>query len=68
MIANMHPDELLADAPPKLTLDAVAAILGRHRRTINNWVREGFLPAWKLGGQWVVDREEFREWLRARHN
>ena len=64
----MLPDELLAGTPPWMGLARVASLLGVHRRTLNYWAANGAIPAYKIGGQWRVDREELRKWLQDRHN
>lgn len=38
-----------------LTSSACAARLGVHRSTITRWVRNGTLPAWRIGGVLRVD-------------
>lgn len=45
----------LVTGPQKLSLGQVAERFGVDRRTVNNWVRAGKLPAVKtLGGHWRV--------------
>ncbi|MBX3705034.1 MAG: helix-turn-helix domain-containing protein [Pseudomonadales bacterium] len=41
-----------------LSLDQVAEILGLHVRTVRGWVREGRLPAVRIGKQYRVARED----------
>jgi hypothetical protein len=66
----MHPDELLRDCPPKLSIVDLAALLGVRRRTVNNWLKrkENPLPGIKFPGGWVIDTEELRAWLLSLHN
>ena len=46
----------MADAEDKLTLQEVARQLGRSLEQVRRYVREGKLPAQKLGMQWFVER------------
>jgi excisionase family DNA binding protein len=46
----------MADAEDKLPLKEVARQLGRSLEQVRRYVREGKLPAEKLGMQWFVER------------
>jgi excisionase family DNA binding protein len=46
----------MAEAENKLPLKEVARQLGRSLEQVRRYVREGKLPAQKLGMQWFVDR------------
>jgi excisionase family DNA binding protein len=46
----------MADAEDKLPLKEVARQLGRSLEQVRRYVREGKLPAQKLGMQWFVER------------
>ncbi len=52
-----------------LVVDQVAELLGKHPATVRRWIREGKLPAQKLGGKYgiyVLDREEVLQYLVRR--
>lgn len=48
-----------------LTLQDVAALLGWHLETVRTWVREGKLPARKIGRPYVVLKQDLLAWLQA---
>jgi excisionase family DNA binding protein len=54
-----------------LTADQVGLRLGFTGRTVRRWVRDGDLPAIKLGSARQsplrVDADELEAWLEARH-
>ena len=35
-------------------------------KTVLRWIEKGFLPAYKLGGQWRISRRAHRNFLRER--
>jgi excisionase family DNA binding protein len=37
---------------------SVAAATGKKRRTVYNWLRNGELPAKKIGRTWLVNRKD----------
>ena len=47
-----------------MTIEEVAEYLRVHTSTVYRLVRQGALPAVKIGKQWRVDRETLAEWLR----
>ena len=49
-----------------MTIEEVAEYLRVHPSTVYRLVRQGSLPAVKIGKQWRVDREALEEWLRGR--
>jgi len=49
-----------------MTIEEVAEYLRVHPSTVYRLVRQGALPAVKIGKQWRVDRETLEEWLRGR--
>lgn len=59
----------MADAPnpyPRVMLvEEVAAYLRVNKQTIYNLVKQGKLPACKIGGQWRFDREVIDAFLRS---
>ena len=50
------PDEIL-------TLPEVAEVLKVGDETIYSMVQKGQLPAFKVGGQWRVQRVDIDEWI-----
>ena len=47
-----------------MTIEEVAEYLRFHPSTVYRLVRQGVLPAVKVGKQWRVNREALEEWLR----
>lgn len=52
-----------------MTLDEVAEELATSRAQVYALVRNGLLPAMKIGGrgQWRVERGRFEEWIEQTH-
>ncbi len=48
-----------------MTIEEVAEYLRFHPSTVYRLVRQGGLPAVKVGKQWRFDRQALEEWLRA---
>lgn len=61
-------DELLDDQPLHMSVKDVAQVLGVTERTIVRWLKTGELPGLRLPNQWLVLREDLRQWLRAAYN
>jgi excisionase family DNA binding protein len=61
---------LVFDRPLEDTIDVFTASrrAGVSMETIRRWCDEARFPALKLPGRWRIDREEFTDWLRKRHN
>ena len=53
--------------PEFLSVPETAALLRIGERTVYKLVRQGDLPALKVGGQWRVHRPTLLEWARGRH-
>ena len=51
-----HPTELI-------TLSELATFLNVSERTIYDWIQQGEVPAYKLGGAWRFRMEEIDGWL-----
>lgn len=47
-----------------LTFDEARKYLRVNRGTLYKLIRNGDLPAFRVGKQWRIDKEEFTEWLR----
>lgn len=46
------------------TIAEVAGVLKMSKRTIYRMIREKYLPAKKVGGQWRVIESDFRDWIQ----
>ena len=57
-IITKHIDERL------LTIDEVANFLNINPMTIYSWVREGKIPAFKIGKVWRFQKSEIDKWLK----
>ena len=53
----------MAHSPDVMTLYEVAKYLKLHRMTVYKLVREGKIPALKVGGQWRFSRLRLEAWL-----
>ncbi|HEX3828053.1 MAG TPA: helix-turn-helix domain-containing protein [Sporichthyaceae bacterium] len=51
--------------PAIYTVEEVAELLGVARSTAYELVRDGKIPARRLGGRWVISRARFHAWLDA---
>lgn len=54
-----------SDARAVYTVAEVARLLSLSLGVTYGLVREGEIPARKLGGRWVIPRRAFHEWLDA---
>src|SRR4051794_41933382 len=61
-------DELFARYPEHLSVVQLAEVLGVKRTTAYKWLQSGVVPAYKLGGAWVILRDEVRDLLASGHN
>lgn len=61
-------DDLLDPCPELMSASDVARLLGVTPRTVLTWLKDGAIPGVRLPSQWVVIREELREWLHQAHN
>ena len=48
-----------------LTPNEVAKSLKLHPFTVTRLVREGKLPAFKVGGVWRIKKDEFERWITS---
>ena len=46
------------------TVEEVAKALKLHPYTVRRLVREGKIPAFKVGGQWRFDLKEIDRWVK----
>jgi excisionase family DNA binding protein len=49
--------------PAVYTVEEAAELLGVARSTAYELVRDGTIPARRLGGRWVISRARFHAWL-----
>ena len=55
----------LEEAPQWLTPDEVAARLRLHIQTVRSMLRDGRIPARKIGRAWRVDARELAVWAQS---
>lgn len=51
-----------------LTLEEVAAYLGRSKRSIYRYAKDGAIRGQKVGGKWMFDAADVEEWLGVKPN
>ena len=51
-----------------LTLSEAANLLQVSTRTLQRMIRNGELPAFKVGGQWRVRETQLRQWVEDRES
>ncbi|HEU4340255.1 MAG TPA: helix-turn-helix domain-containing protein [Candidatus Binatia bacterium] len=51
-----------------LTLSKAAELLHVSTRTLHRMIRNGTLPAFKVGGQWRVRESQLRQWIEQREH
>lgn len=61
-------EERFAEYPEHLTPEHLAEILGVRRPTAYQWIRNGVIPAYKVGGSWIIFRDEVMDHLRQSRN
>lgn len=49
-----------------LSTDEIARVLKKNVATIQRWCREGELPAAKLGRTYMVRKQDFENWFKAK--
>jgi excisionase family DNA binding protein len=49
-----------------LTLSEAANLLQVSTRTLQRMIRNGELPAFKVGGQWRVRETQLKQWVESR--
>jgi excisionase family DNA binding protein len=61
-------DELFSRYPEHLSVPQLADVLGVGASTAYKWLQGGIVPAYKVGGAWIILRDEVRDWLEAGRN
>ena len=51
-----------------LTLSEAAILLQVSTRTLQRMIRNGHLPAFKVGGQWRLRETQLRQWVENRES
>lgn len=52
--------------PNFYTTEEITYFFGIHRSTVYKWIREGMIPARRIGTVWRIPREEFEDWMDYR--
>lgn len=61
-------DDVFADYPVHLSVGQLAELLGIQKSTAYKWLNQGRIPAYKIGGAWVILRDEVKDALiSSRH-
>lgn len=69
VIVSKALDRMFASLPEKLSIDQLTDLLNLSSRTVTyKWLREGNVPAMKIGGSWLILRDDVREHLEASYN
>ncbi len=61
-------DDLFARYPEHLSVKELAEVLGVTTPTAYTWLQRGMVPGYKVGGAWVILRDEVRDQLAAGRN
>jgi excisionase family DNA binding protein len=59
---------LLSRLPTRLTVEQVSDVLAVPPPTVYRWLKDGEIPAYKVGSSWLILRDEVRDHLETRHN
>ena len=52
--------------PKFYTIEEITYFFGIHRSSIYRWIKDGTMPARKVGSVWRIPREEFEDWMDYR--
>jgi excisionase family DNA binding protein len=52
--------------PNYYTIEEIHDFFGIHRSTVYKWIKEGTIPARRVGSSWRIPREEFEDWIDYR--
>lgn len=67
-MSTRHLDALFADLPPRLQVEEVSDLLGVSSKGVYGWLRDGVIPGYRVGGRWIVLRDELKETLLSGAN
>jgi len=56
----------MAKTTEYLTTTEIAQMLGVHIRTVGNWIRQGKLPAIRLGKSYRISKQDLQAFLDER--
>jgi excisionase family DNA binding protein len=63
-----HLDDLFAPYSANMTVAQLGEVLGIGRATTYKWLNAGEIPAYRVGGSWVILRDEVKEFIAAGRN
>jgi len=63
-----HLDDLFEGYPTQLTVLQLTEILGIRRTTAYKWLRDGTIPAYRVGSAWVILRDEVKDCVASGRN
>ena len=52
--------------PNYYTIEEIHYFFGIPRSTVYKWIKEGTIPARRVGSSWRIPREEFEDWIDYR--
>lgn len=61
-------DALFAGKPETLSVSAVAEMLSMSTKGVYRWIKDGVIPAYKVGATWFVLRDELHDAMRRGRN
>lgn len=61
-------DELFSELPKTLSVLQAAEILGITKQGAYQWLRNGTIPAYRVGSSWIILRDELKEMIAAGSN
>ena len=67
-MSNTHLDKHFAALPTHLEVKHVATILGKSTTAVYELLRNGDVPAYKVGGSWLILRDEVQEAIENSSN
>lgn len=69
VIVSKALDDLFDALPPRLSIEQLTDLLGLSDKQVTyRWLREGRVPAIKLGGSWLILRDDVKEHLNSHYN
>ena len=64
----IRPKTNPGDQQSFLTPQEVSDLLRVSVYTVRRWIKEGDLPAYKIGRRWRISESEVGEWLEQHHS
>jgi len=64
--SNVYPHTLTVMVDPVLTIRDVAEFLKLSQKTVYAMAKSGKLPAFKVGSQWRIRRDDLEDWITSR--